>query len=137
MKPIPIKEPRTVDPDLKLEDDTRKQLFEQTFEEGAVIVHCKYTSAGDELIRIWLTTFLIDKASGSRSQLTHAINITYFPTWTPVPEGKTVWFTLIFSPLPKTCIEFDLHEEIPQSGGFMANNILRNRKDVYYVTLQG
>ena len=45
-----------------------------------VYVHCYFDSALDGmLIRIWKTTFLIDRQSGSRSALVHAENISYAP----------------------------------------------------------
>ncbi len=87
------------------------------------------------LIRIWKTTFLIDRASGSRSQLVHAENISVAPTWTQIPDNKTYNFLLIFSGLPRSCQSFDLVEEISQPGGFFIENISRNERDVYHIDL--
>jgi hypothetical protein len=126
-------ETTTVHPSVKLEDEVREEILSQIHEEGMVIVHCTYHAEIDGGIRIWRTTFLIDKASGDRSTMHHAENITMAPEWTFVPEGKSWRFTLVFSPLPKSCEFFDLLEEIPQPGGFFVQNIRRNKSDVYHV----
>ena len=87
------------------------------------------------LIRIWKNTFLIDKASGSRSQLVHVENISIAPMWTQIPDGVTYSFLLIFNALPKSCQFFDLLEDIPQPGGFFIEGIERNQTDVYHINL--
>ena len=100
-----------------------------------IIVHCSHTSLFGCIIRIWSSTVLIDKESGNRSRLLHALNITIAPQWTEVPEGFTARFTLIFTPLPKTCDFFDLLEDIPETGGFHIEGIKRNKSDVYHVII--
>lgn len=85
------------------------------------------------LIRIWKTTFLIDRSSGSRSKLLHAENISMAPTWTQIPDGARYSFLLIFSGLPKSCKQFDLLEEISEPGGFFIRDISRNDTDVYHI----
>jgi hypothetical protein len=87
------------------------------------------------LIRIWKSTFLVDKDSMARSQLVHAENISIAPQWTQIPDGVTYNFLLIFSALPKSCRTFDLVEDIPQPGGFHVANIARNDTDVYHIDL--
>lgn len=105
-------------------------------EDSFVYVHCYFDNLGEEmLIRIWRTTFLIDKSSGSRSFLVHAENITFAPVWTVVPGNIMFHFLLIFSALPKSCTHFDLIEEIPQPGGFFVQNISRNATDVYHINI--
>lgn len=55
-------------------------------EDAHVYVHCYFKNDLDEmLIRVWRSTFLIDKASGSRSELIHAENISFAPQWTIIP----------------------------------------------------
>lgn len=108
----------------------------ETLEESHVYVHCYFDNPhADMLIRIWKTTFLIDKGSGARSELIHAENISYAPQWTLIPDRSRFHFLLIFAALPKTCVLFDLLEDIPQSGGFYIADIQRNQKDVYHVTI--
>lgn len=108
----------------------------KTQNEAHVYVHCYFDSSSDGmLIRIWKTTFLIDRASGSRSAIVHAENISYAPQWTMVPTKTTFSFLLIFSALPKDCTVFDLVEDIPQSGGFFVPGISRNPLDVYHVDI--
>jgi hypothetical protein len=107
-----------------------------TSEESHVYVHCYFHNAvKDMLIRIWKTTFLIDKYSGYRSKLVHAENISYAPVWTAIPNTALYQFLLIFEALPKGCDVFDLLEDIPQPGGFFIPGIMRNPRDVYHVDL--
>lgn len=105
--------------------------------EAQVIVHIAFTASqqGAELIRIWKSTFLIDQHSSHKSELLHAENITLYPVWLEIPAGKKWVFTLYFSALPKSCTQFDLIEDIPQSGGFHFPNIRRNKSDVYRLKL--
>lgn len=103
-------------------------------EASHVYVHCYFNNTvKDMLIRIWKTTFLVDKNSSHRSKLVHVENISYAPQWTVIPENKLFQFLLIFEGLPKGCEMFDLLEDIPQPGGFFVANIMRNKKDVYHV----
>jgi hypothetical protein len=103
-------------------------------EASHVYVHCYFNNTvKDMLIRIWKTTFLVDKNSSHRSKLVHVENISYAPQWTVIPENKLFQFLLIFDALPKGCEIFDLLEDIPQPGGFYVANIMRNKKDVYHV----
>ena len=103
-------------------------------EASHVYVHCYFNNTvNDMLIRIWKTTFLVDKNSVYRSKLVHAENISFAPQWTVIPENKMFQFLLIFEALPKGCERFDLVEDIPQPGGFYVGDIMRNKKDVYHV----
>jgi hypothetical protein len=108
----------------------------ELLEDSYVYVHCSFPiSSPDMLIRIWKTTFLKDCHSPGQSQLIHAENISYAPEWTMIPDRGTYSFLLIFSALPKTCLLFDLVEDIPQPGGFLVKHIKRNKTDVYRITL--
>lgn len=103
--------------------------------ERQTIVHCKhYLNMGDG-IRIWRTTFLVEKPTGIKRKLIHAENITMHPTWTVADKNGNYHFTLYFEGLSKSCTEFDLVEEIPQPGGFVVGNIPRNNQDVYRVII--
>jgi len=105
-------------------------------EDSYVYVHCSFPiPTPGMLIRIWKTTFLSDHHSPSRSQLIHAENISYAPEWTMIPDKGTYSFLLIFSALPKSCVLFDLIEDIPQPNGFLVKGIKRNKTDVYRITL--
>ncbi|MBK9735848.1 MAG: hypothetical protein IPO92_13150 [Saprospiraceae bacterium] len=129
MTPAIIEKPKTI-----ISADTLKSLENYTSTEGQVIVHgyCK-TGVSDMYIRIWPTTYLYDQHSDHRCDLLYFEKISGFPSWTLVPAHTEFVFTLIFSPLPKSCILFDLKEVIPQSNGFSVPNILRNLSDVYYL----
>lgn len=105
-------------------------------QESHVYVHCYFNNTvKDMLIRIWKTTYLVDRGSGSRSKLVHAENISYAPEWTLVPDKKEFRFLLIFDALPRACASFDLVEDIPQAGGFHVEGILRNKSDVYHINI--
>lgn len=107
-------------------------------EQGHVYVHCHYPNGPQEIwIRIWRSTFLIDRSSGSRSPLVHAEHITLAPAWTPVAPNREYHFLLIFQALPSGCTVFDLLEDIPESGGFHVSGIMRNESDIYHVVLEG
>jgi hypothetical protein len=123
-------------PDVKPEVDVMTETEVDVLQESHVYVHCYFNNTfQDMLIRIWRTTFLIDNASGSRSQLVHVENISYAPEWTLIPDRKMFHFLLIFEALPKGCLSFNLIEDIPQSGGFRVENISRNKSDVYHVNI--
>ena len=123
------------EPDVKLDKRLKDELLSEMLEEGTVIVHCSFTTIDGMNIRIWNSTFLIDKVTGTRSRMLHAENITIAPQWMIIPAGATARFTLIFAPLPKSCEFFDLLEDIPQAGGFFIQNIKRNKSDVYYIDI--
>lgn len=122
--------PATVEP-------SEKTVVSHGIEEDSfVYVHGHIGSPPEDmLIRIWKTTYLIDKSSNQRSELVHIENISYAPQWTFVRDGRDYSFLLIFSSLPQSCIHFDLLEEINLPGGFFVPNIVRNPLDVYHVNI--
>lgn len=110
--------------------------FPETMREGQVTVHCNILGSDEAMyIRIWESTFLLDNGSEHSSQLQFAFNVSMYPHWTAIPLGKNYKFTLIFSPLPKTCTSFDLQEIIPEQGGLHITNIVRNKSDVYVIDI--
>ena len=118
----------------EVEEEVLTSIDSSTLEDSHVYVHCYFNNTSEDmLIRIWRSTFLIDRASGSRSSLIHAENISYAPMWTMIPKKGQYSFLLIFSALPKDCTVFDLLEDIPQTGGFFIQGIQRNQLDVYHV----
>jgi len=120
----------------KIDAEVLASIEAEWLEDAFVYVHCHVPNHWrNMLIRIWRTTYLADQHSGTRTGLLHAINITYAPVWTEVPEQGRYSFLLIFSALPKSCTLFDLIEDIPQSGGFFFKDIARNSSDVYHLTL--
>ncbi|PZU89412.1 MAG: hypothetical protein DI529_04285 [Chryseobacterium sp.] len=118
-------------------DELLEKIKSETIEEKQVILHCCYKSEFflEEKIRIWSSTYLVDKQSEHVSKLVHFENISLFPDWTDVPFGKEYWFTLVFSGLPKSCKVFDFIELIPQNNGFFQEGIVRNSSDVYKIKL--
>ena len=119
-----------------IETDVLTSIDPKTLEDSHVYVHCYVDDPQDEmLIRIWKTTFLIDRTSRAKAGLIHAENITIAPLWTMIPGGSPFRFLLIFSSLPKSCTQFDFVEEISQPGGFFFTNIIRNERDVYHITI--
>ena len=117
-----------------ISDETKKKLAAQIYEEGQVTVHCTISSVSEEsCVRIWRTTYLIDKQSDHRSKLLHIEGVSQYPVWTIVPPTRTLHFTLIFSALPGSCKVFDFLEQIPEPGGFVYPGIRRNSTDIYRV----
>ncbi len=120
------------------EKDIAVQLLTDTIpeESGQVIIHASITcQASWEMVRIWKTTFLIDRHSNHESRLILADNISFAPNWTPIVKGQTLRFTLVFEALPKNCRSFDFAEIISEPGGFFIEGITRNQTDVYRVDL--
>ena len=119
---------------VEISDETNAKLSTLIYNEGQVTVHCKTTSPfGESCVRIWATTYLIDKKSNHRSKLLHIDGVSQYPVWTKLPLGKVLHFTLIFSALPASCKEFDFLELIPEPDGFRYPGIKRNSTDVYHV----
>jgi hypothetical protein len=120
----------------KVDVETLASIDPSSMEDSFVYVHCHFNNTSDDmLIRIWSTTFLVDRDSAARSQLIHAENISYAPQWTIIPRKGDFTFLLIFGGLPKSCLVFDMIEEIAQPGGFYIKNIKRNETDVYHIDL--
>jgi hypothetical protein len=99
-------------------------------EERQTIVHCTYRP--DMAVRVWPSTFLIEKEGGRKVKLITAFNIAFAPEWTHALNGHNK-FTLIFEGLSKGCTMFDLMEIIPLPDPFVVRNIARNKSDVYHV----
>lgn len=136
MSEIELIPPPLVAPKIKVDTETRLHLLTDLEEEAQVIVHCNFHAPNEaSLIRIWQTTYLFPHRSAHKSRLLHVENISLFPLWTGVAANEVYAFTLIFSPLPKSCRSFDLIEKIPESGGFEVLNIARNETDVYRVRI--
>ena len=121
----------------KITSEIYTQLQEKFEEEKQVIVHCCFPNdfVIGNLVRIWQSTFLVDKFTGYRSKLIFWENIAVFPYWTDIPPVKEYCFTLIFSALPKECKVFDFVEEVIQGRGFLVTDIERNETDVYTLKL--
>lgn len=120
----------------KVDVETLASIDPSTMEDSFVYVHCHFNNTSDDmLIRIWSTTYLVDRDSVAKSQLVHAENISYAPQWTMIPKKGDFTFLLIFGGLPKSCLVFDMIEEIAQPGGFHIKNIKRNETDVYHIDL--
>lgn len=124
----PVRARPSVDTDVLL------AIHPEWLHDSYVYVHAHMRETDQEmLVRIWQSTFLIDKGSGNKSTLVHAENITFAPVWTIVPKNFSYTFLLIFHALPKSCTVFDLVEQIPQPGGFFIPDIARNKSDVYHI----
>jgi len=127
----------TTIPAIEISDEVKQSLLSENVEEGQVVVHVSFSSpTGGDLIRIWPTTFLVPQEGGEKSKLVTKQNISLAPYWTIIKRKGLFRFTLVFSPLPKSCNLFHLWEDIPQPGGFIIKNIRRNETDVYGVELK-
>jgi hypothetical protein len=132
--PKVLEAPAKVKP--KVDIEALSSIAPSTLEDSFVYVHCYYNNTSDDmLIRVWSTTYLIDKTSGNRSRLLHAENISIAPVWTQIPGSTMYAFLLIFEGLARSCKQFDLVEDIPQPGGFKVKDIFRNESDVYHIDI--
>jgi hypothetical protein len=104
--------------------------------EKQTIIHCRCVnhSIGPMSLRIWPTTFLVDRVNGKKYKLLHVEGITLYPEWVNV-YSKTHTFTLIFEGLERSCKIFSLLEQIPEPGEFHVKDIKRNEADVYNVNI--
>lgn len=116
-------------------DKKVNKLLTKIDEQNRVIVHCEISVLEPTYIRIWPSTYLIDNDSNHKSKLIHAENIIYFPHWQMIDRNAKHHFILIFEGLPKSCTVFSLIEDIPDKGGFVFENLIRNSKDIYSVVL--
>jgi hypothetical protein len=125
--------PTIVSPVFKPETDFDVEIdFKvEVLEERATIVHCTLTYFS--AVRIWPTTYLLQE-NGTRKYLLQAYHITQYPDWKWLLPGET--FTLVFEGLDKSCLLFDLIEDIPEPGGFRFENIERNKTDVYHLKIR-
>src|ERR1700756_5969579 len=121
-------------PEVKEKIKTKKKTKAKTkvsySEERQTIIHCIYNP--EMAVRIWPSTFLIEKESGKKVKLITAFNISFAPEWTFAYNGNNK-FTLIFEGLSKDCTMFDLMEIIPLPDPFVVRNIQRTESDVYHI----
>lgn len=124
-------------PKVNIEEDVLTKLKPKEDEERQVILHCEIPLAFHfgMMIRIFSSTYLFDAHSDHKSELVHFENISLGPAWKHVPPGKPIYFTLIFSGLPKSCSLFHFHEVLKDGTGFKFQNIIRNTSDVYSIKL--
>lgn len=121
-----------VEEDIITKKKTTKKAKTLESEERQTIIHCTYNPIN--AVRIWPSTFLIEKESGRRVKLITAFNISFAPEWTFALDGNNK-FTLIFEGLSKGCAMFDLMEIIPLPDPFVIRNIARNKSDVYTIKI--
>jgi hypothetical protein len=100
-----------------------------------VVVHVRCAPDYADALRIWQSTFLLDRDSAHTSSMIGFENISLYPNWTMVPYGRPYRFTLLFEPLPKSVQVFDLSEIIPEPRGWHFPAIRRNQEDVYWLDL--
>jgi hypothetical protein len=100
-----------------------------------VVVHVRCAPDYAYSIRVWQSTFLLDRDSSHTSPMVGFEHISLYPHWTYVPVGRPYRFTLYFEPLPKSVRVFDLSEIIPEPRGWHFPGIRRNEADVYWVDL--
>jgi hypothetical protein len=130
--------PLTILSEPQIDADILKELKTSIDEQGQVVLHFLYKAPLTQLmnIRIWPTSYLYDLHSSHISELIHFENIVLAPDWTTCFPGENVYFTLIFSGLPKSCTAFDFIEKCENEfGNFEARNIERNASDVYYLEI--
>ena len=100
-----------------------------------VVVHIRCAPRYSSSVRIWRSTFLLDRDSAHASALVDCQGITFYPDWFWIPWGSPHVFTLVFEPLPGSVRVFDLHEIIPEPRGWHFPGIARQTPDVYHLDL--
>ena len=100
-----------------------------------VVVHVRCAPDYAHSLRIWQSTFLLDRDSAHTSPMIGFENISLYPHWKMVPPGRPYRFTLLFEPLPKSVQVFDLAEIIPEPRGWFFPVIRRRQDDVYWLDL--
>lgn len=100
-----------------------------------VVVHVRCAPWYSSMVRIWPSTFLLDRDSSFTSELIGCENISLYPQWHKIPPGREHVFTLRFQPMPRSVKVFDLAEIIPEPRGWRFPGIRRKPKDVYWVDL--
>jgi hypothetical protein len=127
MSPAPPSPARVVLPEVEIEAEVRPL--------DPVVVHVRCAPHYSHSLRIWQSTFLLDRDSAHTSSIIDFENISLYPHWMSVPFGRPHQFTLYFEPLPKSVQVFDLSEIIPEPGGWHFPAIRRNQEDVYWLDL--
>lgn len=100
-----------------------------------VVVHVDCAAGYARSIRIWQSTFLLDRDSSHTSAMVGFENISLYPHWQRVSGRRAHRFTLLFEPLPKSVRVFDLSEIIPEPRGWHFPAIRRNEEDIYRLDL--
>jgi hypothetical protein len=127
MSPSPLSTTPVVLPDVEIEVEVRPL--------DPVVVHVRCAPNYSHSLRIWQSTFLLDRDSPHTSSMIGCENISLYPHWMSIPRGRPHQFTLFFEPLPKSVQVFDLHEIIPEPRGWLFPAIRRNQEDVYWLDL--
>lgn len=123
-------------PIVTIDDALKESIQNQQDLEKQVILHVSVPAQPYfNQLRIWPSSFLVDCHSAHQSKLLWAENISIMPTWTFIFPYHETQFSLYFEALPKACTQFDFIEQIPEPGGFEIRNIMRNREDIYHLTL--
>ena len=115
-------------------------LLTSAEEEGFTYLHCTYFTSpkynAGWWVNIYLTSYLVDCASGERLNLMDALEIPIAPARHYLKKkGDCLRFTLIFPMVPKTWKSFDFLESCGSTDGLSIKNISRNNSGVYKVMI--
>jgi hypothetical protein len=104
-------------------------------EDRVTIVHCRYFAETPSYARVWPTTYLVEN-DGRIRELLHAENIATYPAYQLYDVSRDyIYFTLIFERLSDECTSFHIEEIIPDTNGFISDEVARNKTGVYQVEL--
>lgn len=108
-------------------------------EQGQVIVHCLHYGCSSECgrtikceIALSPDVQLLPNGDADASKLIQSHNIGLPPTRN-FKKSYCTKFTLVFSGLPKDCIEFDFFDPFQAWGGWHVKKIERNKTYIYYL----
>lgn len=104
-------------------------------EEGQITIILNFKSVYPMSQRFWPSIELRSQVNGERAKLIQTLGLNPFPQWTHCAAGKQYQFCLIFESLSKEVTIFSIIEEIPEPGGYFEPNILRNKSDVYRISM--
>jgi hypothetical protein len=118
-----------------------EDLLSSVEEEGFTYLHCTYYTSPKYKygwwVNIYLTSYLVDCASGEKLSMMDALQIPIAPARHYLKKkGDCLSFTLIFPMVPKTWSSFDFLETCGSRGGLSIKNISTNHSGVYKVMIR-
>ena len=140
MKHLKIISAHRIETFAEVKCDIDPKLLEQSEEQSYTIIHCTYTTSPKYNCNWWVniypTTYLVDRYSGEKLEMIHAIGIPLPPQKRHLQRrGDKVIFTLIFPKIPKEWSIFSLIESANNGEGLMGLNISRNDSGIYRIRI--
>ena len=131
-----------INPNVKIDERTLKQLKRNVEEPAVTIVHCSYICSKEYenggWVNIWPTTYLKHERTGILLPLLHAVGIPVGPDLHRFTNpGETIRFILIFPGVPNTWKRFSFLENIGGNTRFMVHDLKKEPGNIYHIMLSG